>query len=209
MPDKRKATLQQGLLAAGITLEGITQEKLLRYLDVLNAWNKKINLTAVREPQAMVEKHLLDSLTALPFIKGERVLDVGTGAGLPGIPLSLADPGRQYTLLDSRSKRLRFLFEVKNTLEIHNIELVENRVEHYKPEEGFDVVVSRAFSSLDKFIVLAGHCLNEKGIMLAMKANTGEEELRAIKKPYIVAAVHALPVFGSTARRELVEIHKQ
>src|SRR5690606_16308789 len=112
---------------------------------------KTINLTAINEPVDMVEKHLLDSLAVQPFLKGARVLDVGTGAGLPGIPLALLDPHRHYTLLDSRSKKMRFLFDVKTRLGMNNIELVQSRVEQYQPDPGFDTIVSRAFSSLDDF----------------------------------------------------------
>ncbi|HEY9035828.1 MAG TPA: 16S rRNA (guanine(527)-N(7))-methyltransferase RsmG [Pseudomonadales bacterium] len=196
------------MLKTTLAVDDDTCRQMMEYLDLLSHWNKSINLTAIRNPEAMVEKHLLDSLAVLPFIQGGRVLDVGTGAGLPGIPLALADKKTQYTLLDSRGKKLRFLFDVKTRLKMNNIELIENRVEHYKPEDGFDVVVSRAFSSLADFSALAGHCLKDGGRMLAMKATTNEEELRAVKKPYIVAATHQLPVFGGTTHRQLVEIHK-
>lgn len=209
LPDVRKQKLDEGLKKAGLECGDLAQQQLLQYLDILMLWNKTINLTAINEPVDMVEKHLLDSLAVQPFLKGARILDVGTGAGLPGIPLALLDPHRHYTLLDSRSKKMRFLFDVKTRLGMNNIELVQSRVEQYQPDPGFDTIVSRAFSSLDDFTRLAGHCLNQGGRMLAMKAHTTEQELSAVGKPYIVAAVHPLPVWGGMEYRQLVEIHKR
>src|SRR5690606_26133101 len=116
LPDVRKQKLDEGLKKAGLECGDLAQQQLLQYLDILMLWNKTINLTAINEPVDMVENHLPDSLAVQPFLKGARVLDVGTGAGLPGIPLALLDPHRHYTLLDSRSKKMRFLFDVKTRL---------------------------------------------------------------------------------------------
>src|SRR5690606_30975907 len=143
-----------------------------------------------------------------PWLQGVRVLDVGTGAGLPGIPLALVCPDRRFTLLDSLGKRLRFLFQVKKTLGLDNVTLVESRIEAYCPEVGFDTVISRAFASLADFARLSGHCLTETGCLLAMKGDCPAAELSALPKPFIVAAIHPLPALPGVGLRQLVEIRR-
>lgn len=209
MPDVRRQLLDRGLQTLQQDLPEAVRERLLQYLDLLAQWNRTYNLTAIRDPQLMVLRHLLDSLAVLPYLHGQQVLDVGTGAGLPGIPLALADPARQFTLLDSRGKRLRFLFQVQVALAIPNIRLVESRVETWQPENGFDTVISRAFASLADFVNLSGHCMAPGGCLLAMKAGCTPEELSAVPKPYIVAAIHPLPDLPDGGARQLVEIHRQ
>ena len=153
---------------------------LLDYLRLLEKWNKAYNLTAVREMDAMVTRHLLDSLAISPWISGKRLLDVGAGAGFPGIPLALARPELQVTLLDSNGKKTRFMQEVKRVLPLDNIEIVQNRVENYRPELPFDTVTSRAFSELAQMISLTKHLIATPGRWVAMKGRFPEAELTAI-----------------------------
>lgn len=159
---------------------------LLDYLFLLNKWNLAYNLTAVRDMESMISKHLLDSLAILPWIKGTRILDVGTGAGLPGIPLALAKPEIHCVLLDSNGKKVRFLNEVKRQLDIKNLEVVQFRAENYHPAQGFDTVISRAFSSLEQMLHWTQHLIDTKGMWLAMKGRSPDTELSALHQPYRV-----------------------
>lgn len=159
---------------------------LFQYLSLLNKWNAAYNLTAIRDMESMVTKHLLDSLAIRPWLKGDSILDVGTGAGLPGIPLAIAEPQRQFVLLDSNGKKIRFLREVKRQLALTNLEIVQFRVENYHPNQGFDTVTSRAFSSLEQMIFWTQHLIADQGMWLAMKGRYPDEELQALDKTYRV-----------------------
>ena len=161
-------------------------EPLMQYLYLLEKWNKAYNLTAIRDVQHMVTRHLLDSLAIHPWLSGTRIIDVGTGAGLPGIPLALSHPHLQFVLLDSNGKKTRFLQEVKRVLNIHNIEIVQTRVENYRPQQGFDTVISRAFSDLGQMLSWTGHLLASQGRWLAMKGRYPETELNALDRPWQV-----------------------
>lgn len=165
---------------------GQLSKPLFHYLSLLNKWNAAYNLTAIRDLDSMISKHLLDSLAIIPWLKGSRILDVGTGAGLPGIPLAIAQPDRQFTLLDSNGKKVRFLQEVKRHLSLNNLEVVQFRVENYHPDQGFDTVTSRAFSSLEQMVHWTQHLIAKQGIWLAMKGRCPDEELAALKYPYRV-----------------------
>lgn len=175
--------LRQGL--EQFNLSELTKP-LFHYLSLLNKWNAAYNLTAIRDMESMVTKHLLDSLAVLPWLHGNSILDVGTGAGLPGIPLAIAQPQRQFVLLDSNGKKVRFLNEVKRQLALTNLEVVQFRVENYHPPQGFDTVTSRAFSSLEQMIYWTQHLVAEQGIWLAMKGRYPDEELSALNKNYRV-----------------------
>lgn len=175
--------LQQGLQPLGLTR---LVEPLTNYLMLLHKWNGAYNLTAVRDVETMIYKHLLDSLAIAPWFQGPRVLDVGTGAGLPGIPLALAFPDIHWVLLDSNGKKTRFLKEVKRQLQLNQIEIVDQRVELYQPGPVFDTVVSRAFSSLEQMIHWTNHLLAPDGFWLAMKGTHPNEELANINQPYQV-----------------------
>ncbi|AUH71461.1 glucose inhibited division protein B GidB [Legionella sainthelensi] len=186
-----KLLLEQGLQS--FALKAISAS-LSDYLFLLNKWNSTYNLTAIRDVEVMVGKHILDSLAILPWLKGNRIIDVGTGAGLPGIPLALAQPEINFVLLDSNGKKTRFLNEVKRQLNLKNLEIVQNRVENYHPTKGFDTVLSRAFSSLGQMIQWTHHLIADKGIWLAMKGRFPDLELNDIKqnctvKSYSVAGV--------------------
>lgn len=175
--------LHQGIKRLHLTM---AEEPLLHYLMLLDKWNQAYNLTAIRDIKSMVARHILDSLAILPWVKGVRLLDVGTGPGLPGIPLALACPELQIVLLDSNGKKIRFLHEVKRILNIDNIEIMQTRVESYHPSLGFDTVTSRAFSHLEQMIAWTKRLIAPNGIWLAMKGKYPEEELTAIQHPYHV-----------------------
>lgn len=197
-----QAKLQQGLQQAGIDLPEPVQHKLLDYLALLQKWNKVHNLTAVRDPEEMVTLHLLDSLSVLPHIKAKRLLDVGSGAGLPGIPLALCLPGLQVTVMDSSHKKASFMRQAKAELGIANLEVVCGRVENFRPEQLYDVVISRAFSDLAEFVVLTRHLCAPGAEWLAMKGVYPYDELAQLEiQP---AQVIPLKVPGLQAQRHLV-----
>lgn len=194
--------LSQGLVELGLELDDATQKKLLDYLALLEKWNKVHNLTAVRNPSDMVTLHLLDSLSVLPHIKSGRLLDVGSGAGLPGIPLALVRPDLQVTVMDSSHKKASFMRQAKAVLAIPNLEVVCGRVEEFHPEHKFDMVISRAFSDLAEFMRVTAHLCTDGGIWLAMKGVYPYDELAQVKGP--VSEVVPLRVPGLAAQRHLV-----
>jgi 16S rRNA (guanine527-N7)-methyltransferase len=162
------------------------------------------NLTAVRDVERMVSHHLLDSLAAVPFFQGEAVLDVGSGGGLPGIPLAIARPELQVTLIDSIAKKTAFLRQAKADLGLANVNVVTGRVEDYRPESGFDVVTSRAFSDLREFVTLTRHLLKPAGRWLAMKGLMPHEEIASLPDWVRVSANYELLVPGLGAGRHLI-----
>lgn len=176
-----------------------------QYLELLAKWNETYNLTAVRVPEEMVTRHLLDSLAVLPFIGESRVLDVGTGAGLPGLVLAMARPGQRFVLLDSAGKKTRFVEHAVGRLGLENVRVVRARAEEYEDPEGFEVVLSRAFSSVADFIRLAGHLVREDGRLLAMKGALPEVELRDLPEAWQLQAAHRLSVPGLARERHLLE----
>lgn len=196
------AKLNKGLDEAGIALPSDIQHKLLDFLDLMRKWNKVHNLTAVRDPEEMVTLHLLDSLSVLPHIQGQRLLDVGSGAGLPGIPLAICKPELQVTVLDSSHKKASFMRQVKAELEVENLQVVCGRVEAYKPQQLFDTVISRAFSDLGEFMQLTRHLGKPQARWLAMKGVYPYEELAQIK--FEPTQVLSLKVPGLEAQRHLV-----
>jgi 16S rRNA (guanine527-N7)-methyltransferase len=173
-----------------------TLEPCLAYLALLDKWNNAYNLTAIRTVKKMATHHIVDSLAILPWIKGERLLDVGSGAGLPGIPIAIAHPTATVVLLDSNGKKTRFLSEVKRVLRLPNIEIVQSRAETFLPTVGFDTVTSRAFSTLKSFIECTDQLVSEQGIRLAMKGRYPETELAAIQRPYQVEAYSVPGIIG-------------
>lgn len=193
-----------GLEEMGLHLDPATQLSLLNYVALMQKWNKVYNLTAVRDPQKMVTQHLLDSLAVLPHIVGRRVVDVGTGPGLPGIPLALANPALEVALLDSNQKKTSFLRQACLELGLKNTTVVCERVEAWRPEEKCDVVISRAFSDLAEFVGLAGHLCCDAGLMLAMKGIYPHEELARLPATVVIQGVESLKVPGLNAERHLV-----
>lgn len=201
-------SLRQGLDALGMPLSDGKIQQLLTYLDLLQQWNRAYNLTAVTDPQEMVHLHLLDSLAIAPFLQGDNFIDVGTGPGLPGIPLAIALPDKHITLLDSNGKRVRFLFQVKVALGLQNCHEIHHRAENLQPETLFDGIISRAFTSLLDMVTKTHHLLAPGGSFYAMKGRYPEKELSELAKPYNVCACHQLQVPGVDGERHLVEIRQ-
>lgn len=207
-PTAVRARLDRGLQALG--LPAALAEKLLTYLTELQRWNQAYNLTALRDPLEMVDKHLLDSLSVLPQLHGRRIIDVGTGAGLPGIPLALAQPACQFTLLDSNGKKTAFLRHALRTLGLTQVEVVTARVQDYAAGDGagrFDSVLSRAFSSLVDMLAMTGALCARQGRLLAMKGQFPQDELEAVRQQatgFELEAVLPLKVPGLAAERHLV-----
>ena len=169
--------LKKGLSQLGQSLSDLQQEKLLRYVELLDKWNKAYNLTAIRQPEQMVPRHLLDSLAVTPYIYGNQILDVGTGAGLPGIPLAIALPTKQFTLLDSNGKKTRFVQQVISELELSNVNVVHSRVEDYKPSVSFGTIISRAYSSIREMLQQTQHLAADGSKFFAMKGIYPQDEL--------------------------------
>ena len=199
-------TLQCGCATLGLALEQRQQELLLAYLDLLHKWNKAYNLTAVREPAQMVARHLLDSLVIAPYIRGQRLIDVGTGAGLPGVPMAILFPQREFHLLDSNGKKTRFLFQVKTALGLDNMQVHHARVETFQPDPLFDAVLSRAFASLGDMVEGCSHLLAPEGCVLAMKGAYPAQELGTVAAQCDITAVYPLQVPGLAEQRHLVEM---
>lgn len=183
-------------------------DALAAYLRLLDKWNQAFNLTSIRDPGEMVVRHVLDSLSARPFLQGGRVLDVGCGAGLPGIPLALADPGRSYTLLDSGLKKIRFVRQAIAELKISNADAVQMRVEDYAPMQLFDTVTSRAFASLPDFVAGAGRLVAPGGRLLAMKGRLPADELAALPDGWVAGAVTPVRVPALDAERHMIVVSR-
>jgi 16S rRNA (guanine527-N7)-methyltransferase len=190
--------------ALGVALADAQVATLERYLDLLEKWNRVYNLTAIRERSRMVTHHLLDSLAVLPHLRGPRVLDVGSGAGLPGIPIAVANPALQVTLLESNHKKSAFLTQAVAELQLANVQVVTERVESWQPEARFDTIVSRAFAELGEFVSLAGRLLAARGVLAAMKGVHPFEEIERLPQGFRVQQVVRLRVPGLDAERHLV-----
>lgn len=202
------AKLAQGITQLGITLPPQTQQRLLDYLALLQKWNKVYNLTAVREAPKMVSHHLLDCLAVVSHVSAATILDVGSGAGLPGIPLALALPRTQVTLLDSGHKKAAFLRQAAIELELANVEVVCERLEVWKPSRRFELVISRALSDLPEFATLAGHLVAPGGELAAMKGVYPHEELAQLPAGYRLKRVVPLTVPGVRGARHLALIER-
>lgn len=202
--------LSQGAQQLGVTLDATQTQRLLGYLALLIKWNKAYNLTAVRDPHEMVSRHLLDSLSVVPFVAegGERWLDVGSGGGMPGIPLAILFPERRFTLLDSNGKKTRFLTQVKLELGLGNLDVVHGRVEAFTPQQPFDGICSRAFSALDDFANWTRHLGDAATRWLAMKGVHPDDELQALPDDFRLAATHVLKVPGCQGQRHLLILRR-
>lgn len=198
--------LDDGLAALDNPAALAIRDALADYVALLAKWNRAFNLTAVRDPAEMVTRHILDSLVVAPFVPAGSLCDVGTGPGLPGIPLAMLDAGRPVTLLDSNIKKTRFCRQAAAELGLENIEVVHARVEGYRPGEGFATVISRAFATLADFVETSRHLVADGGIMLAMKGTYPAEEIAALRGDVVVGDVHQLDVPALGAERHLVKM---
>ena len=202
-------TLAAGTRALTLPLENDVHEKLLRFLELVHKWNRVYNLTAVREPEKMVTQHVLDSLAVVPHLDGDTILDVGSGAGLPGIPIALARRDASVTLVEANHKKAAFLTQAAIELELENVEVINGRVESISSAHGYDVVISRAFADLTQFANLAGHLVAEGVVLAAMKGVHPEEEIAQLPANVTVARTIPLEVPGLGAERHLVLLKVQ
>ncbi len=198
------SALAEGLAALGLSLDARAQQRLLAYLALVEKWNRVYSLTAVRDTDRMVPQHLLDSLAVVPHLRGESLLDVGSGAGLPGLPLAVARPAMTVTLLEASHKKSAFLKQAAIELALPNLEVVHARVEAWEAPRAYDVVISRAFSDLAEFAALAGRHVAPGGMLAAMKGVYPYEELGQLPSPYRMTAAVPLQVPGLAAERHLV-----
>lgn len=200
--------LEDGLADMGIALDAHQQQQLLAFLALLNKWNRAYNLTAVRDPREMVSRQLLDSLSILPFVTTEHLLDVGAGGGLPGIPLAIALPDKRFTLLDSNSKKTRFLTQCVLELGLKNVEIIHGRAESCDPDLRFSQVSSRAFTALENLVTWCGDLLADDGEFLAMKGQFPDDEVAALPAGWQVKSRHPLTVPASGGERHLLVISR-
>ena len=176
------ARIQKALDELGQSFPQGTAEKLDTLINELERWNRKVNLTAIRDKDEMIRAHLLDSLVAAPLLEGESVLDVGTGPGFPGLPLAIVQPERRFTLLDSNNKKIMFAQHAAGLLGLDNVSAVKARGEDYAPGHGFDTVIARALAALPRLVEIAGHHVREDGVFVALKGRYPEEELETLVK---------------------------
>ncbi len=186
------------------------REQLVGYVELLNKWNKAYNLTSVRDPSDMLVKHILDSMVVSPYLDGERFIDVGTGPGLPGIPLAIMNPEKSFVLLDSLGKRIRFIKQVLHELGIQNVVPVQSRVEEFDPEGGFDAVLSRAFASMSDMVEWCEHLpRKDSGVFFALKGQLPQEEITALPEWCSVTDVKPLKVPELEGERHLVILSRK
>ena len=203
--------LSTGARELDVQLTAQQHELLLGYLALLIKWNKAYNLTAVRDPNEMVSRHLLDSLSVMPFIPADtqRWLDVGSGGGMPGIPLAILHPHKQVTVLDSNGKKTRFLTQVKMELKLDNLQVINSRVEAFQPPQPFDGIISRAFSSMENFTGWTRHLGDGNTQWLAMKGLHPADELVALPADFTVESEQALTVPGCQGQRHLLILRRK
>ncbi|MCD1646323.1 16S rRNA (guanine(527)-N(7))-methyltransferase RsmG [Marinobacter adhaerens] len=198
--------LRDGLATMGLSLDEDRQEKLLAFLGLLNKWNRAYNLTAVRDERVMVSRQLLDSLSILPWVTTDHLLDVGAGGGLPGIPLAITLPEKRFTLLDSNGKKTRFLNQCVLELGLGNVEVIHGRAEDCSPEEPFAQISSRAFTALENLVNWCGDLLANEGEFLAMKGQFPDDEVAALPAGWQVKSSHSLDVPGADGERHLLVV---
>ncbi|MDL5364092.1 16S rRNA (guanine(527)-N(7))-methyltransferase RsmG [Xanthomonas sp. NCPPB 2654] len=207
LPESVPAALDHGLRAQGLDAAALAPP-LLAYLALLARWNRTYNLTAVRDPHEMVTRHLLDSLAMQPFVVEGTLADLGTGPGLPGIPLAIARPQLRVTLVESNGKKARFLREAVRQLRLDNARVAESRAEAVDEPGAYDVLTARALDTLAGIVAVGGHLLRPGGRLLAMKGMRPDEEIAALPPGWVMQAVHRLQVPGLDADRHLVVVER-
>ena len=203
-----QARLHEAAKEIGIELSNDQARSMVAYVALLNKWNKTYNLTAIRKPSAMLERHIIDSISIAPFINNSPVLDVGTGPGLPGIPLAILNPTKSFVLIDSNIKKTRFITQAVIALGIKNVEVVHARIEQYERTAAFPIVVSRAFTAANNFVQLCSSYLSEHGQLFAMKGTDSKEEVEEIDRAFRINQTIKLSVPGCEAQRHLIIIEK-
>jgi 16S rRNA (guanine527-N7)-methyltransferase len=203
-----KAQLEQGLDELGLKLDRGARKRLLEFVELLEKWNRVYNLTAIRGADQIVSGHLLDGLAIVPHVRPERALDVGSGAGFPGIPLAIARPSTQVTLLDSNQKKAAFLRQAVSDLQLDNTTVVEERVESWQPQEKFDLIVSRALSDTGEFVRGSRHLLAPGGVFAVMKGVVPKDELERLPQGFSVRQIVPLAVPGLEAARHLILVER-
>lgn len=206
--DALESTLKKGINKLGLELNDHQIDQLISYLNLLIKWNKAYNLTAVRDPLEMVNRHLIDSLSIVPYIKGKRIIDVGSGPGLPGIPMAICYPELPVTTLDSNGKKTRFQLQVKTELSLKNLTIVNDRVENCEFEP-FDQVISRAFASIEDMIKWTHQLCSKEGVFLAMKGLYPEDELSALPDGFELKTCHRLQVPETDGERHLLVLGRR
>ena len=201
--------LNELLAQTELALSDQQKQQLLALVGLLHKWNKAYNLTSVREPEAMLVKHIMDSLVVSPWLQGQRFIDVGTGPGLPGLPLAIINPDKQFFLLDSLGKRIRFIRQVIMELGLKNVVAVQSRVEEFHDETGFDGVLSRAFASLNDMLSWCRHLPAPQGVFLALKGLYPQDELESLLSGFELVSAHRLDVPQLDAERHLIIVKKQ
>ncbi len=207
--DQSKVLLESGLEELGLTCSSAQQDQLLAYLDLLKRWNKTYNLTSIRDSRSMLTRHLLDSLAIASYLDGSRFIDVGAGAGLPGVPLAITCPERTFDLLDSNGKKTRFLFQVRIELGLSNILELNKRVENYHPVDAYDGILSRGFAGLSAMIHQTRHALRDGGRFYAMKGKLSSREISALPEGFELEAVEKLVIPGLDEDRHLIIIQRK
>jgi 16S rRNA (guanine527-N7)-methyltransferase len=200
------ANLQKQLMQNHLTFNEPIIAKLTDYLLLLEKWASVYNLTNIRNPTQMIPKHILDSLSITPYLQGTRILDVGTGAGLPGIPLALTHPNYHFTLLDSNGKKTRFLTHAIQKLAIPNIDIIQKRVEQFQADICFDSIITRAFSSLTDFLQKTHHLACQKGIFLSMKGQYPTEEISKLDARFSIVSINPVHISGLNEKRHVIVI---
>ncbi len=211
LKSRQQTQLSQGIAQLGLSLSAARQELLLGYLQLLQKWNKAYNLTAIRDPDEHVSRHVLDALAILPFLRGKHFLDVGTGPGIPGMLLAIANPDSHWVLLDSNGKKTRFLTQCKMALGLSNIDVVQSRIEQYRPSlaQPFEGITSRAFATLQDMVLGCEALFGSETLAYAMKGVHPVEEIEALPDTYKVIDNHKLSVPFCDAERHLVVIGRQ
>ncbi len=200
--------LEKLLMGTDLTVSDQQKSQLVQLVNLLDKWNKAYNLTSVRNPADMLVKHIMDSIVVSPHLRGQRFIDVGTGPGLPGLPLAILNPDKEFVLLDSLGKRIRFIRQALLEIGIKNVTPVQSRVEEYRPEPGFDGVISRAFASLEDMLNWCAHLPTDKGHFLALKGLYPEEELTTLDARFELVESHRLQVPELDGERHLIVIKK-
>ena len=209
MHDSLLDKLANGLNALPLELDANVQSRLIDFIHLLVKWNRAYNLTAVRQPEQMVPRHLLDSLVIGPYLQGPSILDVGTGAGLPGIPLALAYPDHHFTLLDSNGKKIRFVTQAVAELGLANVDVIQSRVEAFQPAGRFDTITARAYASIEELVSQTKHLLADGGQYLIMKGVYPVAEVEAMPTGYRIEATHQLNVPKLDAERHLLIVRAE